>query len=186
MRPVTIIGAGMTKFGRSDISLLELMSEASLAALHHADLGNVKGDGVVVANMGAARLNHQTAIASALVETEVPQALLGESGEYQGDGTRKLYSMELASSVNFVAGAYYWIGYVYSGDDDYDTSIYGAWFDAWGSWAYDVGDTYSDGPDDPCNTPEEWDGSWGLAMFAEEAAGEAATTAQDGILFAIL
>ncbi len=68
MRPVTIIGAGMTKFGRSDGSLLELMSEASLAALHHADLGDVKVDGVVVANMGAARLNHQTAIASALVD----------------------------------------------------------------------------------------------------------------------
>jgi acetyl-CoA C-acetyltransferase len=68
MRPVTIIGTGMTKFGRSDGSLLDLMSEASLAALHRADLGDVRVDGVVVANMGAARLNHQTAIASALVD----------------------------------------------------------------------------------------------------------------------
>jgi acetyl-CoA C-acetyltransferase len=68
MRSVAIVGAGMTKFGRSDLPLTELMCEASLAALHHANLGDKVVDGVVVANMGAARLNRQTAIASALVD----------------------------------------------------------------------------------------------------------------------
>jgi len=68
MRPVYIIGAGMTKFGRSELSLADLMTEASLAAIHDADLGDARIDGVIVANMGAARINKQTAIASALVD----------------------------------------------------------------------------------------------------------------------
>lgn len=68
MREVAIIGAGMTKFGRSDFSLIELMSEASIRALDDANLGDLQVDAVYVANMGAARLNKQTAIASALVD----------------------------------------------------------------------------------------------------------------------
>ncbi len=68
MKPVYIAGAGMTKFGRSEWSLLQLASVASLAALHHADLGEIPVDGVVVANMGAARINRQTALGSALVD----------------------------------------------------------------------------------------------------------------------
>jgi len=69
MRPVAVIGAGMTKFGRSEWPLLKLMNVASLAALRDANLGDVKVDGVVVANMGAARLNKQTALASALADS---------------------------------------------------------------------------------------------------------------------
>lgn len=68
MRDVAIIGCAMTKFGRSDVSLLELMCESSLGALRHADLGDRRVDAVYVANMGSARLNRQTAIASALVD----------------------------------------------------------------------------------------------------------------------
>ncbi len=68
MREVAIIGAGMTKFGRSDLSLIEIMSEAAIRALEDAALGDQKVDSVYVANMGAARLNRQTAIASALVD----------------------------------------------------------------------------------------------------------------------
>ena len=68
MRRVAIIGCAMTKFGRSDQNLLELMCESSLAALNDAHLGERGVDAVYVANMGAARLNRQTAIASALVD----------------------------------------------------------------------------------------------------------------------
>jgi acetyl-CoA C-acetyltransferase len=68
MRPVYVAGAGMTRFGRSEWSLMKLASVASLAALHHADLGEIPIDGVVVANMGAARVNRQTALGSALVD----------------------------------------------------------------------------------------------------------------------
>jgi acetyl-CoA C-acetyltransferase len=68
MKPVYIVGAGMTQFGRSEWSLLKLASVASLDALHHANLGEIPIDGVVVANMGAARVNKQTALGSALVD----------------------------------------------------------------------------------------------------------------------
>jgi acetyl-CoA C-acetyltransferase len=68
MRRVMIVGAGMTKFGRAEESLTQLMCLSSLAALRDAQLGERAVDGVVVANMGAARLNRQTAIASALVD----------------------------------------------------------------------------------------------------------------------
>ena len=68
MNPVYIAGAGMTKFGRSEWSLMKLASVASLAALRHASLGEIPVDSVVVANMGAARINHQTALGSALVD----------------------------------------------------------------------------------------------------------------------
>lgn len=68
MKPVYIAGAGMTQFGRSEWTLMKLASVASLAALHHAKLGDIPVDGVVVANMGAARVNRQTALGSALVD----------------------------------------------------------------------------------------------------------------------
>ncbi len=68
MRKVAIIGAGMTRFGRSEASLIDLLSQASLAALRDAALGERRVDAVYVANMGAARLNRQTAVASALVD----------------------------------------------------------------------------------------------------------------------
>jgi len=68
MTSVYIAGAGMTKFGRSEWSLMQLASVASLAALKHANLGDIPVDGVVVANMGAARINQQTALGSALVD----------------------------------------------------------------------------------------------------------------------
>lgn len=68
MRPVAILGAGMTRFGRSDLTLSELMAEASTVALRDAAIGSRSVDSVVVANMGAARVNRQTAIASALVD----------------------------------------------------------------------------------------------------------------------
>ncbi len=68
MKPVYIAGAGMTRFGRSEWPLMQLASVASLAALRHANLGEIPVDGVVVANMGAARMNRQTALGSALVD----------------------------------------------------------------------------------------------------------------------
>ncbi|MBE0634766.1 acetyl-CoA acetyltransferase [Candidatus Bipolaricaulota bacterium] len=68
MKSVYIAGAGMTRFGRSEWPLMQLASVASLAALKHANLGGVPVDGVVVANMGAARINRQTALGSALVD----------------------------------------------------------------------------------------------------------------------
>ena len=69
MRDVAIIGAGMIQFGRRDEdTLLDMLSLASLKALDDAGLGDKGVDAVYVANMGAGILQHQTAIASALVD----------------------------------------------------------------------------------------------------------------------
>ena len=69
MRDVAIIGAGMIPFGRRDEdSLMDMLARASLYALNDAGLGDKSVDAVYVANMGAGILQHQTAIASALVD----------------------------------------------------------------------------------------------------------------------
>lgn len=69
MRDVAIIGAGMIQFGRRDEdSLMDMLAYASLNALDDAGLGDKSVDAVYVANMGAGILQHQTAVASALVD----------------------------------------------------------------------------------------------------------------------
>ena len=75
MRDVAVIGAGMIQFGRRDEdSLLDMLAWAGLKALDDAGLGNA-GDGTTpavdalyVANMGSGILQHQTGLASALVD----------------------------------------------------------------------------------------------------------------------
>jgi len=69
MRDVAIIGAGMIQFGRRDEdSLMDMLAYASLNALDDAGLGDQTVDAVYVATMGAGILQHQTAVASALVD----------------------------------------------------------------------------------------------------------------------
>lgn len=69
MRAVAIIGVGMIPFGRRDEdSLLDMLAYASMKALDDANLGDKGIDAVYVANMGAGMLQHQTALASALVD----------------------------------------------------------------------------------------------------------------------
>ncbi|MFX0087947.1 MAG: acetyl-CoA acetyltransferase, partial [Candidatus Hodarchaeota archaeon] len=67
MREVAIIGVGMGKrWGKYDGSLIEMMSEASLEAIE--DAGTDAIDAVFIANMGAGRINNQTALGSALID----------------------------------------------------------------------------------------------------------------------
>ena len=69
MRDVAIIGVGMIPFGRRDEdTLLDMLAYASLKALDDAGLGEKSVDAIYVANMGAGILQHQTSIASALVD----------------------------------------------------------------------------------------------------------------------
>jgi len=69
MRDVAIIGAGMIPFGRRDEdTLMEMLAYASLKALDDAGLGDKTVDSVYVANMGGGMLQHQSAIASSLVD----------------------------------------------------------------------------------------------------------------------
>jgi acetyl-CoA C-acetyltransferase len=69
MRKVAIIGVGMIPFGRRDEdTLLDMLAFASLNALDDANLQGQSIDAVYVANMGAGILQHQTSVASALVD----------------------------------------------------------------------------------------------------------------------
>lgn len=69
MRDVAIIGAGMIPFGRRDEdTLMDMLACASLKALDDAGLGGQLVDAVYVANVGGGMLQHQTAIASSLVD----------------------------------------------------------------------------------------------------------------------
>jgi acetyl-CoA C-acetyltransferase len=69
MRDVAIIGAGMIPFGRRDEdSLMDMLAYASLKALDDASLGDKSVSAVYVGNMGAGIIQHQTSIASSLVD----------------------------------------------------------------------------------------------------------------------
>jgi acetyl-CoA C-acetyltransferase len=69
MRDVAIIGVGMIPFGRRDEdTLLEMLAYASLKALDDAGMGDQNVDAVYVGNMGAGVIQHQTGVASALVD----------------------------------------------------------------------------------------------------------------------
>ena len=69
MRDVAVIGVGMIPFGRRDEdSLMEMLAYASLKALDDAGLGDKSVDAVYVGNMGSGMLQHQSAIASSLVD----------------------------------------------------------------------------------------------------------------------
>ncbi len=69
MRDVAIIGVGMIPFGRRDEdSLIEMLAYASLKALDDAGLGDKTVDAVYLGNMGGGIIQHQTSIASSLVD----------------------------------------------------------------------------------------------------------------------
>jgi len=69
MRKVAILGVGMIPFGRRDEdSLVDMLSLAALNAMDDAGIGDRPIDALYVGNMGAGLFNHQTAIASALVD----------------------------------------------------------------------------------------------------------------------
>jgi acetyl-CoA C-acetyltransferase len=102
MRRVMIVGAGMTRFGRAEESLSQLMCLSSMAALRDAGLGDRPVDGVVVANMGAARLNRQTAIASGLVDRLAlfpATAETVENGPASGSSAFKVGVQAIASGM---------------------------------------------------------------------------------------
>lgn len=69
MRDVAIIGVGIIPFGRRDEdTLMDMLAYASLKALDNAGLGDGTVDAVVLGNMGGGIIQHQTSIASSLVD----------------------------------------------------------------------------------------------------------------------
>ena len=67
MREVYVVGVGITSFTRLEYPLSEIAAYPAMMALKDAGLSKV--DHVYVANMGGARLNHQSGLASAVVDT---------------------------------------------------------------------------------------------------------------------
>ena len=67
MRDVYVAGIGITTFTRLEYPLSEIAAYASMMALK--DAGVTEVDQVYVANMGSPRVNHQTALASAVVDS---------------------------------------------------------------------------------------------------------------------
>jgi acetyl-CoA C-acetyltransferase len=67
MRDVYVAGIGITSFSRLEYPLAEIAAYPAMVALRDAGLKKV--DQVYVANMGSARINNQTALGSAVVDT---------------------------------------------------------------------------------------------------------------------
>jgi len=68
-RDVAVMGVGMIPFGRRDEdSLMDMLAWAGLKALDDAGLGDGGVDALYVANMGSGIIQHQTSVASALVD----------------------------------------------------------------------------------------------------------------------
>ena len=67
MRDVYVAGIGITTFGRLEYPLSEIAAYPAMMAMQDSSLTEIEQ--VYVANMGSARVNHQTGLASAVVDT---------------------------------------------------------------------------------------------------------------------
>ena len=101
MREVYVVGIGITSFGRLEYPLSEIAAYPAMVALKDAGLSKV--DHVYVANMGSARLNHQTGLASAVVDTlslTPAGAEVIENGPASGASAIKQGFMAVASGLH--------------------------------------------------------------------------------------
>ncbi|MEM2878154.1 MAG: thiolase domain-containing protein [Candidatus Hadarchaeales archaeon] len=102
-RKASVVGCGMTKFGRhDDKTLLEMLTEASLKALDDAGLGEKDVDAIYVSNMLGGELTRQTALATALSDQlgMFPVAAdRVENGPASGGSAVKNASLAIASGV---------------------------------------------------------------------------------------
>lgn len=105
MRQVGIVGVGHTKFGRSEVSFLDMLTKAALEAMDDAGAKTGKKnviDQVFVASMGAGMLNRISGSASALVDTlniRPAMAECVENGPASGASAIKLGYMAIASGL---------------------------------------------------------------------------------------
>jgi acetyl-CoA C-acetyltransferase len=103
MRKVVIVGVGMTKFGRRVEGLMQLLSEASLAAMDDAGIGDKPLDAVYVSNMAGGIFNHQTALGSSLVDR---LSLLPAAAETVENGPASGSSAIKNAYFSIASGAY--------------------------------------------------------------------------------
>jgi acetyl-CoA C-acetyltransferase len=103
MRDVYAVGLGITSFTRLEYPLVEIAAYAGLMALK--DSGLEKIDHLYVANMGAGRVNHQTGLASAVIDnlSLTPAGADGiENGPASGASAIKQGFMAVASGMHDV------------------------------------------------------------------------------------
>lgn len=109
MRDVYVAGIGITTFTRLEYPLSEIAAYASMTALKDAEISDI--DHLYVANMGSARINHQTALASAVVDSlslTPAGAAVVENGPASGASAIKAGFAAIASGLHdvvLVAGA---------------------------------------------------------------------------------
>ena len=99
MRNVYVAGIGITTFTRLEYPLSEIAAYPSMMALKDSGITDV--DHVYVANMGSARVNHQTALASAVVDSlslTPAGAAVVENGPASGASAIKAGFAAVASS----------------------------------------------------------------------------------------
>lgn len=103
MRDVYVVGIGITSFTRLEYPLVEIAAYPGMMALK--DSGLTKVDHLYVANMGAARINRVTALASAVVDnlSLTPIGADGiENGPASGASAIKEGYMAVASGMHDV------------------------------------------------------------------------------------
>jgi acetyl-CoA C-acetyltransferase len=119
MRNVAILGVGMTDFGRlENDDLIDILSAASIRAIDDSGIDPKLINAVYVANMGAGVLNHQTAVASALVDN---LALLPAAADSVENGPASGASA-IKNGVLAVASGYYDFVLVAGGEKMRDVS----------------------------------------------------------------
>jgi len=103
MRDVYAVGIGITSFGRLEYPLSEIAAYPVMMALRDSGLREV--DQLYVANMGSGRVNHQTGLASAVVDTlslTPAGAEVIENGPASGASALKQGFFAVASGVHDV------------------------------------------------------------------------------------
>ncbi len=100
MRDVYVVGIGITTFTRLEYPLVEIAAYAGAQAMEDAGLDKV--DHLYVANMGAGRVNHQTGLASAVLDNlslYPAGAEVIENGPASGASAIKTGFMAIASGM---------------------------------------------------------------------------------------
>ncbi|MEM2047240.1 MAG: thiolase domain-containing protein [Candidatus Jordarchaeales archaeon] len=103
MRGVAIIGCGMTRFGKLEKGLVDLLVEASLAAITDAGASERGFDAIYVGNMCSGELNGVTGVASVLADRIglLPAAADRiENGPASGGSAVKAGFMAVASGIH--------------------------------------------------------------------------------------
>ncbi len=103
MRDVYVIGIGITSFTRLEFPLSEIAAYPAMMAMK--DAGTREIDHLYVANMGGGRVNHQTGLASAVVDTlslTPAGAETIENGPASGGSAVKTGYMAVASGLHDV------------------------------------------------------------------------------------